>query len=315
MKDDVILSIEGLCKYYDGTLVVDNISFWVDKHGVFSFLGPNGAGKTTTIKMICGLLKADAGNIILDGKSMSKNYKEIKNLIGLCPQEIIIWEQLTCFEQLKFVGISYGLSIDKACKRSIYLLEAVGLMDKKDKLAGTLSGGMQRRLNMILALVHDPKLIILDEPQAGLDPQSRILVRDFLRHLAKNKAILLTTHDMDEADRLSDRIAIIDHGKILTIDTPEQIKKKSGMKDVIQVSVKENEAIKIKKLLEVFPATITEKRFTDGFLYFGGMDAIELIPSINKILKDNDIGVDSMIIRKRTLEDAFISMTGRELRE
>lgn len=315
MKDDIILSIEGLCKYYDGTLVVDNISFFVQRQGVFSFLGPNGAGKTTTIKMICGLLKADAGNINLNGKSMSQSYNQLKKLIGLCPQEIIIWEHLTCFEQLKFVGISYGLSKDKSCERATYLLEAVGLMDKKDKLAGTLSGGMQRRLNMILALVHDPKLIILDEPQAGLDPQSRILVRDFIRHLAKKKAILLTTHDMDEADRLSDRIAIIDYGKILMIDTPDKIKERSGMKDVIQVSVKENDATKIKKLLDVLPDRITEKRFNDGLLYLGGRDVIELIPNISKILKDNNIVMDSMVIRKRTLEDAFISMTGRGLRE
>jgi len=315
MKDDIILSIEGLCKYYDGTLVVDNISFFVQRQGVFSFLGPNGAGKTTTIKMICGLLKADAGNINLNGKSMSQSYNQLKKLIGLCPQEIIIWEHLTCFEQLKFVGISYGLSKDKSCERATYLLEAVGLMDKKDKLAGTLSGGMQRRLNMILALVHDPKLIILDEPQAGLDPQSRILVRDFIRHLAKKKAILLTTHDMDEADRLSDRIAIIDYGKILMIDTPDKIKERSGMKDVIQVSVKEYDATKIKKLLDVLPDRITEKRFNDGLLYLGGRDVIELIPNISKILKDNNIVMDSMVIRKRTLEDAFISMTGRGLRE
>jgi ABC-2 type transport system ATP-binding protein len=315
MERDTVLVVEGLSKNYNGVTVVDNISFQVQSQGVFGLLGPNGAGKTTTIRMLCGLLKSDSGEVKIDGISMSDNYNEIKKFIGLCPQEIVIWENLTCFEQLKFMGVSYGLNPNHASKRAEYLLNILGLIDKRHKLAGTLSGGMQRRLNILLALVHDPKLIILDEPQAGLDPQSRILVRDFIRLLAKDKAVILTTHDMDEADRLSDCVAIIDHGKILLIDTPEKIKENSGMKDVIQVIINDADAHKVEQLIKALPPSFTDKKYMDGILLLEGNDVTLLIPSISKALKDYRISMDSMTIRKKTLEDAFISMTGRGLRE
>lgn len=246
--------MEGLSKQYSGTLAVDQLSFTVSKGEILGLLGPNGAGKTTTIKILCGLLKADAGSINLAGKSLSAHYQQLKGRIGLCPQDIVIWEKLTCYEQLKFSGVSYGLSFRRAGQRAKNLLETFALADKRNALAGTLSGGMQRRLNIALALVHDPELVILDEPQAGLDPQSKILVRDLIRELAKDKAVILTTHDMDEADKLSNRVAVIDHGKILAMDTPDRLKEQSGPEEMIQV-------------------------------------------------------------RKRTLEDVFIAMTGRGLRE
>lgn len=315
MENETFLSVEGLSKRYGDFTAVDNISFSVCRGEVFGLLGPNGAGKTTSIKMLCGLIKVDSGNIVLDGISMSENYDNIKSLIGLCPQDIVVWEQLTCLEQLKFVGMSYGLSSHNAVKKSKNLLEVLGLYDKKNKFAGTLSGGMQRRLNIALALVHDPKLIILDEPQAGLDPQSRILVRDFIRGLAKEKTVILTTHDMDEADRLSDRVAIIDHGRILTTDTPENLKEKTGAGDIIQVRISGANQDTLDKLLNALPPMFTEKKYSDGLLLLGARDIIELIPIVNKTLKDFNIHIDDMNIRKRTLEDAFISMTGRGLRE
>ena len=315
MKNNDLLTVEGLTKRYGNIRAVDGISFSVGRGGVFGVLGPNGAGKTTTIRMLCGLLKADSGRISIDGLSMDTGYEKIKTLIGLCPQEIVIWEQLTCFEQLKFVGIAYGLHAKEAGKRGDSLLETLGLMDKRNKLAGTLSGGMQRRLNMALALVHDPRLVILDEPQAGLDPQSRILVRDFIRHLAKQKTVILTTHDMDEADRLSDQVAIIDHGKILLIDTPERIKEKSGAGDIIQIRVSGKTRYEMERLLITLPMGFTEKKFSDDLLQLGATDAAALLPAVNTTLKAFNIPIHDMTIRKRTLEDAFISMTGRGLRE
>lgn len=315
MSNKLFLTVKGLSKYYSSLPAVDNISFSVFKGEVFGLLGPNGAGKTSIIKMLCGILKADSGLILLDGISLAAEYNQIKNLIGLCPQDIVIWEHLTCFEQLKFMGMSYGLSSRTAGERSESLLDALGLIDKKHKLAITLSGGMQRRLNIALALVHDPELIILDEPQAGLDPQSRILVRDFIRQLAKQKTVILTTHDMDEADRLSDRVAIIDHGKILMTDTPEKLKSKSGMGDIIQVKLGGLNKTKIEKLLHSLPAVFSEKKYSDGLLLLGATDVIELIPTVHKILTHLNLPAEDITIRKHTLEDAFISMTGRGLRE
>lgn len=313
MDKESFLCVYGLKKKYGETLVVDNLNFSVQKSEVFGLLGPNGAGKTTTIKMLCGLLKPDAGNITLDGFSTSTGYNKVKSRIGLCPQEIVVWEFLTCLEQLKFMGISYGLSSTEAVRRAENLLDILGLLDKKNSLSKNLSGGMQRRLNIALALIHDPELIILDEPQAGLDPQSRILVRDFIRQLSKTKSVILTTHDMDEADRLSDRIAIIDHGKILCIDTPENIKKQAGTKDILQVRVEISDEILIDEVLNSMPITFSEKSYSDGFLLLGADKILELIPTVNSILKSFNLNIVDITVRKRTLEDAFISMTGRRL--
>ncbi len=315
MNHQLFLSVEELSKHYGNITAVDNVSFSVYKQEILGLLGPNGAGKTTIINMLCGILKPDSGNILLDGISLTSKYDQIKSKLGLCPQDIIIWEQLTCVEQLKFAGISYGLTSRVAGERAEKLLEKLGLSSKKNKLAGTLSGGMQRRLNIALALVHDPQLIILDEPHAGLDPQSRILVRDFIRQLAKEKSVILTTHDMDEADRLSDRVAIIDHGRILKVDTPEMLKSKWGMGDILQISVNETDRENIDSLLQTLPPQFLEKKYSDGILLLRANDPVSLIPTVHQILKEHHIHTTNMTIRKPTLEDAFISMTGRGLRQ
>ena len=315
MEQQIYLSVEGLKKRYNDFYAVDGVSFSVNKGEVFGLLGSNGAGKTTIIRILCGLLKADAGIITFGGVSMSTDYNGIKSRIGLCPQDIVIWELLTCMEQLKFVGMSYGQSSKEAVGKAENTLDALGLSDKRNKLAKTLSGGMQRRLNIALALVHEPELIILDEPQAGLDPQSRILVRDFIRQLARRKTVILTTHDMDEADRLSDRMAIIDHGKILAIGTPARLKEKSGLGDILQIRIGSADENTIKKLMDAMLEEFTEKKYSDGLLLLGAREVLTLIPKASKVIKASGIEMEDMTIRKRTLEDAFIAMTGRGLRE
>ncbi|AIQ45505.1 ABC transporter [Paenibacillus sp. FSL R7-0273] len=316
MENGAVLSVTGLSKQYGALLAVDNISFTVRKGEVFGLLGPNGAGKTTTIRMLCGLLKADAGRIHINGIPMTSGcYERIKPMIGLCPQDIVIWELLTCLEQLRFAGISYGLTFRAAGNRAESLLHALGLWDKRNKLARTLSGGMQRRLNIALALVHDPELIILDEPQAGLDPQSRILVRDFIRGLARDKTVILTTHDMDEADRLSDRIAIMDHGTILLLDTPARLKAITGTGELLQVRVTGISRELAEKVLRTLPPECTEKTYTDGLLLLGGGNVLEGIPEVQQRLRAQGLHIEDITLRKRTLEDAFIALTGRGLRE
>jgi ABC-2 type transport system ATP-binding protein len=315
MEQHMYLSVEGLKKRFNDINAVDGISFSVQKGEVFGLLGPNGAGKTTTIKILCGLMKADAGNITFGGVSVLTDYNGFKARIGLCPQDIIIWELLTCLEQLIFVGMSYGQSSNEAKKNANNLLEILKLAEKRNKLAKTLSGGMQRRLNIALALVHDPDLIILDEPQAGLDPQGRILVRDFIRQLARKKTVILTTHDMDEADRLSDRVAIIDHGKILALDTPSKLKEKSGFGDILQIRISGTADSRVRKLMDALPVEFTEKKYSDGLLLLGASEVLSLIPKVSTMLKAFGIDIDDITVRKRTLEDAFIAMTGRGLRE
>ena len=315
MDSKVLLSVKDLSKKFNNFYAVDKISFSVNRGEVFGLLGPNGAGKTTTIKMLCGLLKSDSGEIIINGCSLSSDYNRVKPMIGLCPQEIVVWEHLTCIEQLKFIIMSYDKPSKWAGNKAESLLQTLGLWDKRNKLAKTLSGGMQRRLNIALAVAHEPELIILDEPQAGLDPQSRILVRDFLRELAKDKTVILTTHDMDEADRLSDRLAIIDQGKILYMDTPENIKQQSGEGDILQIRVGEVSAELVNNILAALPKEFIMKKFSDCFFLLEANEILEQIPTVNRIIKSFNLEIEDMTIRKRTLEDAFISITGRGLRE
>lgn len=230
-NNDVAIRITGLKKKFGGFTAVDGLSFDINNGEIFGFLGPNGAGKTTTINMICGLSKPSEGEIVILGQRI-KDENDIKTHIGICPQENILWPKLTCFEQLVFMGEMYNMPGKAAKNRAKELLELLGLAEKAGVPAAKLSGGMKRRLNICLALVHDPGLLVLDEPEAGLDAQSRILVRNFIKTLAQEKTIILTTHNMDEAERMADRVAIIDHGKLLLLDTPDNLKKSIGEGDM-----------------------------------------------------------------------------------
>ncbi|MBT8224721.1 MAG: ABC transporter ATP-binding protein [Dactylosporangium sp.] len=219
---DAMLAVTGLVKRYGALAAVDGLSFAVRPGEVFGLLGPNGAGKTTTIRMICGELRRDGGTILLHGTAVEAGRTD-RVRVGLCPQEIVVWDKLTCFEQLRFLGEMYGLPGRVATARGERLLADLGLADRARSLAGTLSGGMRRRLNIALALVHDPELVVLDEPGAGLDPQSRVRVREFIRSLAQHRTVLLTTHEMDEAARVCDQVAIIDRGRLLACASPAEL--------------------------------------------------------------------------------------------
>ena len=173
--------------------------------------------------MICGLLKPDEGEVLFNGKPL-RDDSIGKTMIGLCPQENIHWDRLTCSEQMVFMAEMYGIRRKEAKSKAALLLDQVDLLPQSGKQARKLSGGMKRRLNIALALVHDPPVLILDEPEAGLDPQSRVLMREFIQSLSGTRTIILTTHNMDEADRLSNRVAIIDQGRIIKLDTPGNLK-------------------------------------------------------------------------------------------
>ena len=226
-SDEIVLRASGLTKRYGDVVAVDDLSFEIRRGEIVGFLGPNGAGKTTTLKMLCGLLRPDAGRIdIAPPRS-----------IGVSPQFIVIWDALTSFEQLEFMGRMYGLARAAARRRAETLLATFGLQENAHRLGRTLSGGMQRRLNIALALVHEPAIVFLDEPQAGLDPQSRVLVREYIRSLAGRATVVVATHDMEEADKLSDRVCIIDHGRLLEFDTVRAIEDRLGEVDLERVFI------------------------------------------------------------------------------
>jgi ABC-2 type transport system ATP-binding protein len=302
------LKAENLCKTFNGFVAVDNLSIEIEKGEIFGLLGPNGAGKTTSIKMITGLLKPDSGGVIINGKTAESEKSRLN--VGLCPQELVLWNNLTCLEQLVFIAAMYNIPYSIALRRANEFLDKLGLTEKRRKLVKTLSGGMQRRMNLLMALMHDPEILVLDEPESGLDPQSRVVVRDFISSLSKTKTIIFTTHNMDEADRLCDRIAIMDHGRILVTDSPENLKRQIGKGDKLEIMYSGS-------LLQ--PGYLSnladEVEFKDSVLYFKSKAIIERIPVILESLRKTGITITGINLRENTLEDVFISLTGRKLRE
>lgn len=310
---NVVLQAIGLTKRYGDLFAVNDLSLEVYAGEVFGLLGPNGAGKTTSINMMCGLLKPDGGHVTIHGQIVTSGSADLRSRVGVCPQEIVLWKKLTSLEQLQFIGEMYGLKASKVRQRSMHLLEQLDLVEKTHKLAKTLSGGMQRRLNLAMALVHDPEIVILDEPAAGLDPQSRVKVREYIKTLAQDKTIILTTHNMDEAERLADRVAIIDHGELLVLDTPEALKHSVGEGDVLEIALKDKSApVKVALSDLEDRANVT---MTGEILHVRALDIVNLLPLILEKLTTAGIQPGEVRLRENTLEDVFIRMTGRRLRE
>ena len=314
MNPPVVLEATGLTKRYGPVLAVDDLSLSVQQGEIFGLLGPNGAGKTTTISLLCGWLKPDRGQVMILGKSIADG--DVRSRIGVCPQEIALWSHLTCLEQLILVGELYDVRRSTARERGQQLLVELGLIDKRDQQARTLSGGMQRRLNLALALVHDPDIVVLDEPEAGLDPQSRVAVRAFIRAIARRKTVILTTHNMDEADRLADRIAIVDAGRLLVLDTPESLKRRIGEGDVLEITVDEDPGCRRRasELLERLDDHLLLS-FEEDRLQVRALDVAGRIPQIVETLRAAGLTVGDLHLRGNTLEDVFLQLTGRRLRE
>jgi len=313
---NVVLRAEGLTKRYGDLVAVNDLSLDIYEGEVFGFLGPNGAGKTTSISMMCGLLKPDAGRVLVHGQPIAGGTASVRTRVGICPQEIIVWSHLTCIEQLQFIGEMYGVGGQEARRRGERLLEDLGLVEKRNKQARTLSGGLQRRLNLALALVHDPDIIALDEPEAGLDPQSRVAVRSYIRQLARKKTVILTTHNMDEADRLADRVAIIDQGELLVLDTPQALKRSVGEGDVLEIALTGDDAGREQALAALAglkrDAVVSA---ANGALHVRARNAVALLPLIVENLEAAGVPFGEVRLRENTLEDVFIHLTGRRLRQ
>ncbi|MBN2502013.1 MAG: ABC transporter ATP-binding protein [Anaerolineales bacterium] len=313
--ENYVLQAQGLTKHYGDLTAVADLTLEVRPGEIFGFLGPNGAGKTTSINMICGLLKPDAGRVLVHGEVLDGGTAAVRARVGMCPQEIILWPRLTCIEQLQFIGEMYNIPAREARKRGAELLEMLGLSEKADKLARTLSGGMQRRLNLAMALVHDPDIVVLDEAEAGLDPQSRVLVREFIQALAQTKTVILTTHNMDEADRVADRVAIIDHGKLLVLDTPENLKQRVGAGDVVELAIEGGlDAQSAAELLTAQFENINVEA-ADHTLIVRALGIVRLLAGILDCLEGAGVETGEVRLRENTLEDVFIQLTGRRLRE
>ncbi len=302
---DVLVRVDSLVKRFGETVAVDGLSFDVRRGEIFGFLGPNGAGKTTSIRMMSGLLEPDGGRVDI-------RFRDGVPSVGVCPQNIVVWENLTCGEQLAYMGRMQGLSATDSRRRTGELLEAFGLTEKRNRLARTLSGGMRRRLNIALALVHSPEIVFLDEPQAGLDPQSRVLVREYIRSMRNRSTVILTTHDMEEAEKLSDRIGIIDRGKLLALGTTEEIRKSGGGEDLIELRIEGSVAEELVPFLGPASAGCRVLSEDTVRLRNGAFQAVEALLAV---VRERKIRVRDLHLRRQSLEDVFIGMTGRSLRE
>jgi len=312
--DRYVLKTQSLTKKYDNLLAVDNLNLEIKEGEVFGFLGPNGAGKTSAIKMMVGLLKPTSGRVLFNGEEIGSTERGI---IGVCPQELVLWESLTCEENLNFMGNMYEIPKSVLKEKVNTLLEALALSDKANDEVSKLSGGMKRRLNVALSLVHDPMIVFLDEPSAGLDPQSRLLLWDFIRSLRdkEGKTIVLTTHIMEEADALSNRIAIIDHGKLLLLDTPENLKKTIGRGDIVEIQLAN--AMVNKQVITLIKSLdgIEEVKELRGKITIRALNAASKLPQMIDLIESANGNVLDISIRGNTLEDVFIYLTGRDLRE
>ncbi|MFH1055587.1 MAG: ATP-binding cassette domain-containing protein [Candidatus Altiarchaeota archaeon] len=229
-SNELILKVDGLTKQFKNLTAVDNISFDVKQGSIFAFLGPNGAGKSTTIKMLTTILTPTSGSILLNGFDCARQQDDVRKSFGIVFQDQSVDEELTAYENMDFHGIIYGLPKDLRKERIESLLKMVDLWDRKDDFVKTFSGGMRRRLEIARGLIHHPKILFLDEPTLGLDPQTRNRIWDHIRVLNQQEgmSIFFTTHYMNEAEDLADMVAVIDHGKIITRGTCDEIKKQTG---------------------------------------------------------------------------------------
>ncbi|MFX1572272.1 MAG: ABC transporter ATP-binding protein [Promethearchaeota archaeon] len=233
------IKVKNLVKRYNGVIAVNNLNLEIESGELFSLLGPNGAGKTTTINILNGLIKPTKGTAIIGGYDVKKNLNSIKELIGVCPQEAALYKFLTGDENLELFGSLNGMSKTRIKERKEYLLELLDFEDEIKRKVKGYSGGMIRKLNVLTALIHDPKIVFLDEPTVGMDPRARRKVWEFIGSLKnQNKTIILTTHYIEEAEALSDRVGIIDYGELIALDTPKRLMEKHDSKNLEEVFLK-----------------------------------------------------------------------------
>ena len=311
---ELAIETKNLKKYYGDIHAVDGINLQVPKGTLFGFLGPNGAGKTTTISILSTILPPTSGEASILGNDIQKDAKKIKEIIGVCPQEIVLYERLTARENINLIAKMHRLNKADYKEKTDDLLGRMNLLDRADSLVKTYSGGMKRRVNVLMAVIHDPEIVIFDEPTAGLDPQSRRVVWDFIRDFQKkNATIILTTHNMEEADDLSDELIIIDNGKIIAQGTPKELKGKLGKGDVIEFKVKEQVNRKeVIPRLEKLDFIKWVKPVGKRRIILNGLDGLR---RINEIIDAVEVKMLDISIRKNTLEDVFIDLTGRRLRD
>ncbi len=314
-QTDNVIEVEGLTKVFNKTLVaVDHIDFSVKRGEIFGFLGPNGAGKTTTIKMLITVAKPTEGKASILGGDISKQSMDVRSAIGVVPQEYTADEDLTAMENILLCADLYGIPRQVSKKRAVELLELVELMSFKDKRVQTFSGGMRRRLELACGLINRPKVLFLDEPTLGLDVQTRAATWNYVKMLKKEygMTLFLTTHYLEEADALCDRIAIIDHGKIVVVGTPTDLKDNLGG-DIITLSI-QKVAEDITELIRKIEHIKEVKKENGGYIIKSANGELTA-PLIIEALRNSGHIVTKLSLTKPTLNEVYMQYTGRSMRD
>ena len=308
------LRIEGVRKRYRNNVAVDAVSLEVERGELVSLLGPNGAGKSTLMDMIAGVVRPDQGDVWVMGHSLRQAPMAVRAALGVVPQDLALYPDLSARENLQFWGRMYGLGGARLARRTADLLEVVGLVERQRDRVETFSGGMKRRLNIAAALLHEPPVIMLDEPTVGIDPQSRRAILDYVRRLNDEGAtVLYTTHYMEEAAELSDRIAILDRGRIIAQGTHEALTRIVGEHDRVELELSEagtDGAAAFADLPGVLRVSAQDRR-----LELLANDGPTLLPDLFTRAAERGIAVRSVTLREPDLESVFLHLTGRALRD
>lgn len=310
----MIVEIKNLVKRYKDNLAVDNVNLIIKEGEIFGLLGPNGAGKSTTINTLIGLTKMDSGEIKIFGRGMDKAEGEIKKNIGVVPQDIAIYEDLTAYENVTFFGKLYGLKDGLLKQRVEEALNFTGLWDKRKELPAKFSGGMKRRLNIACAIVHQPKLIIMDEPTVGIDPQSRNHILQSVKELNKmGSTIIYTSHYMEEVEELCNYITIMDHGRVIASGTKDELKALVEFEEKVVIDLSSVNFTIVDNIRGV--SGVKDCTLNGNSLVVASQKNSKNLSRIIDIITNTDSEILSINVEKPTLEGIFLTLTGRRLRD
>lgn len=309
-----IVETRDLTKVFNGRKAVNSLDLEIEEGELFGLLGPNGAGKSTTVAMLSTILPPTRGTAIVGGYDIRRQAKEVRSIIGVVPQEFGLYDDLTAEENLAYLGKLHGVEGSKLRKRIDELLRLVQLKDRANDRVKTFSGGMKHRLNLAAGLIHEPRLLFLDEPTTGLDPQARLAVWELIRQFqSEGVTILLTTHYMEEADYLCGRVAIMDRGKVIALDSPARLKHSIGKLEIIEMKAKgvsSNLPAELRKLKGVKKVA----RTSEGLRVLTPI-ADEVVARVVTLASLAGVRIDSVNVVQPTLEDVFIKLTGKTLRD
>jgi ABC-2 type transport system ATP-binding protein len=310
MRRKLMIEVNDVRKSYGEVAALGGISFKVREGEIFGFLGPNGAGKTTAISIMSGLLLSDSGTVRVSGLDIRKDSRKIRRIQGVVPQEIALYEELTGRENLHFWGSLYGLSSKDVRSAAQRVLELVGLTERADDAVRTYSGGMKRRINLCVGLIHRPRVLLLDEPTLGIDPQARLNILDIIKNeVSGGTTVIYTTHYLEEAESLCNRIAIIDHGRILAEGTLQELTELVGEEDIVMIAGNFSDE-QVRPLLD----NVKVEHLESGSLRVLVSDSSAIGQLLERFFSAG-INVGDVSIKEPSLESVFIKLTGRELRD